>query len=69
MKSNNQKILALAALTEWADTEEGKAHRAALAHDRLPSPVTAEDVFAMIKGAGHDDLCENLRKDLGYSDE
>lgn len=69
-KPSKQKVALLAALTEWADTEQGRDHRAALAHEGQPSPVTAEDVFALLEGShtDHADLLADLREDLGLDD-
>lgn len=51
-------------LLKWADSESGREFRASLAHSGEPSPVTAEDVLALLKP----DERSRLREMLGLVD-
>lgn len=54
------KIAMLAELTKWADSEEGRDMRAAMAHCGGESPVTAEDVLALLPEKVANDTRDNL---------
>lgn len=48
LMSFEQRVDLLAKLIEWADSEAGSEYRAQLAAHNRPSPVTANDVVAVL---------------------